>query len=78
MKKFAVLLSLIAAFAVAGCGSDDKPAAAPAKPANTVQERQQNKETAFDKDMKKIENKYNGEKPDLTKGDSQGIHHFSK
>lgn len=30
MKKFAVLLSLIAAFAVAGCGSDDKPAAAPA------------------------------------------------
>lgn len=29
MKKFAILLSLIAAFAVAGCGSDDKPAAAP-------------------------------------------------
>lgn len=86
MKKFAILFSLIAAFAVAGCGSDDKPAAAPtqtpqaapAKPANTVQEKQQNKETAFDKDMKKIENKYNGGKPDLTKGDSQGIHHFSK
>ena len=29
MKKFAILLSLIAAFTVAGCGSDDKPAAAP-------------------------------------------------
>lgn len=29
MKKFAILITLIAAFAVAGCGSDDKPAAAP-------------------------------------------------
>ena len=31
MKKFAILLTLIAAFAVAGCGSDDKPATAPAQ-----------------------------------------------
>lgn len=27
MKKFAILLSLIAALAVAGCSSDEKPAA---------------------------------------------------
>ena len=31
MKKFAILITLIAAFAVAGCSSDDKPAAAPAQ-----------------------------------------------
>lgn len=31
MKKFAILLSLITAFAVAGCSSDDKPASAPAQ-----------------------------------------------
>ena len=44
MKKFAILLTLIAAFAVAGCGSDDKPAAAPtqtpqAAPAQKVENK---------------------------------------
>ena len=61
MKKLLVLLTLLAAFASFGCGSDEPAADAPAKAPTattktetTITEKQSKTKTAADKEMEKM------------------------
>lgn len=85
MKKLLVLLTLLAAFASFGCGSDEPAADAPAKAPTaatktetTITEKQSKTKTAADKEMEKIEEKHGGRPMVGQPKTSDTIHHFSK
>lgn len=85
MKKLLVLLTLLAAFASFGCGSDEPAADAPAKAPNattktetTITEKQSKTKTAADKEMEKIEEKHGGRPMVGQPKAGDTIHHFSK
>ena len=88
MKKLLVLLTLLAAFASFGCGSDE-PAAdacpvisssrlATTKTETTITEKQSKTKTAADKEMEKIEEKHGGRPMVGQPKAGDTIHHFSK
>lgn len=86
MKKLLVLLTLLAAFASFGCGSDEPAADAPAKAPqaatkqeNKISDKQKSSNDSYNKSLDKIKAKYKDGEPKIgqTKpGDT--IHHFSK
>ena len=85
MKKLLVLLTLLAAFASFGCGSDEPAADAPAKTPTaatktetTITEKQSKTKTAADKEMEKIEEKHGGRPMVGQPKTGDTIHHFSK
>lgn len=85
MKKLLVLLTLLAAFASFGCGSDEPAADAPAKAPTaatktetTITEKQSKTKTAADKEMEKIEEKHGGRPMVGQPKADDTIHHFSK
>lgn len=85
MKKLLVLLTLLAALASFGCGSDEPAADAPAKAPTaatktetTITEKQSKTKTAADKEMEKIEEKHGGRPMVGQPKTSDTIHHFSK
>lgn len=85
MKKLLVLLTLLAAFASFGCGSDEPAADAPAKAPTaatktetTITEKQSKTKTAADKEMEKIEEKHGGRPMVGQPKAGDTIHHFSK
>lgn len=85
MKKLLVLLTLLAAFASFGCGSDEPAAGAPAKAPTaatktetTITEKQSKTKTAADKEMEKIEEKHGGRPMVGQPKAGDTIHHFSK
>lgn len=85
MKKLLVLLTLLAAFASFGCGSDEPAADAPAKAPTattktetTITEKQSKTKTAADKEMEKIEEKHGGRPMVRQPKAGDTIHHFSK
>lgn len=82
MKKLLVLLTLLAAFASFGCGSDEPAADAPAKAPQvttktetTTQVKDKKSDDAF---MQKIKDKYGEEGPKIKAKPGDTIHHFSK
>lgn len=85
MKKLLVLLTLLAAFASFGCGSDEPAADAPTKAPTaatktetTITEKQSKTKTAADKEMEKIEEKHGGRPMVGQPKAGDTIHHFSK
>lgn len=85
MKKLLVLLTLLAAFASFGCGSDEPAADAPAKAPTaatktetTITEKQSKTKTTADKEMEKIEEKHGGRPMVGQPKPGDTIHHFSK
>lgn len=73
MKKFAILLSLIAAFAVAGCGSDDKPAAAP------MQKVENKDNTQYNENGERVYSSKTGKYKDAKIGGTGGqVHQFKE
>lgn len=85
MKKLLVIATLLAAFASFGCGSSEPAAEAPAKAPQAaaktetrVVEKEQKKQSAADKEMQKIEDKYGGRPMVGQTKPGDTIHHFSK
>lgn len=70
MKKLAVLLSLLAVFAVSGCSSDDKPTAAPAQ-------KVENKDNAQYNEKGERVFKSTGPKPQIG-GTGGQVHQFNE
>lgn len=81
MKRFAILLTLIAAFALAGCGSDNKPAAAPTQtPQAAPAQKVENKDNVqYNEKGERVFSSKNGKYKDAKIGGTGGqVHQFKE
>lgn len=80
MKKFAILLTLIAAFAVAGCGSDEKPAASSQTPqAAPAQKVESNDNIQYNEKGERVFSSKTGKYKDAKIGGKGGqVHQFKE